>query len=98
MRLAWISALQSALSQLVTSLAVLAVLWVAVPLVGAGQLSGVALAVVVLAALDSFEAVAPLSLAAHNLRTSLPATTALPSKWPTGVRRWSIRSNRCRPE
>jgi len=77
MRLAWISGLQAALSQLAANLGVLAVLGVAVPLVGSGQLAGVTLAVVVLASLASFEAVAPLSLAAQNLRTSLPAARRL---------------------
>jgi thiol reductant ABC exporter CydC subunit len=76
-RLAVIGALQTALLSLVTSLAALVVLALAIPLVRGGQLDGVLLAVLVLAALASFEAVGPLPAALQHLDSSLAAARRL---------------------
>ncbi len=71
-RLAWINGLQSALGSLLLSLAVLAVLWTAIPVI-----QGIDLAVVALAALASFEAVLPLPAAFQHLESSLEAARRL---------------------
>jgi thiol reductant ABC exporter CydC subunit len=76
-RMAWIGGLQNALGVLLTSLAALAVLIVAIPLVNAAQIPGVNLAVIVLAAMASFEAVQPLPLAAQYLESTLEAARRL---------------------
>ncbi len=72
-RMAWISNLGGSLTGLLMNLATLAVLMVAIPLVAAGELDGVALAVLALAVIASFEAVAPLPTAAQYLESSLEA-------------------------
>ena len=72
-RLASISGLTGALDNLLASLAGLALLIVATPLVRAGRLDGVNLAVVLLAAAASFEAVVPLGQAAQHLEGSREA-------------------------
>lgn len=77
MRLAWAGGAGNALGQLVANLTLLAVLVVAIPLVGGGQLDGILLAVVSLVVLASFEAVAPLPQAAQTLEASLKATRRL---------------------
>jgi thiol reductant ABC exporter CydC subunit len=66
-RLAEVRGLNAALVALFTSLAAVTLLAVAIPLVTGGRLDGVLLAVVPLAAMASFEAVAPLSLSAQLL-------------------------------
>ncbi len=66
-RLAEVRGLNAALVALATSLAAVTLLAIAVPLVTTGRLDGVLLAVVPLAAMASFEAVAPLSLSAQLL-------------------------------
>lgn len=76
-RLAVLGAAQTALLSLVTSLAALVVLVLAIPLVRGGQLDGVLLAVLVLAALASFEAVGPLPAALQHLDSSLAAARRL---------------------
>ncbi len=76
-RMAAIRGLHSALGSLLTSLAVLALLVLAIPLVRAARLSGVDLAVLTLAAAASFEAVLPLPLAAQYLESSLEAARRL---------------------
>ncbi len=76
-RLAALGAVQTALLSLVTSLAALVVLVLAIPLVRGGQLDGVLLAVLVLAALASFEAVQPLPAALQHLDSSLAAARRL---------------------
>ncbi|MBE7552451.1 MAG: thiol reductant ABC exporter subunit CydC [Anaerolineales bacterium] len=76
-RLAWLTGLHSALSVLLTALATLAMLVVAIPLVRSGQMDGVYLGLVVLAALASFEAVTPLAAAFQNLDGSLAAAKRL---------------------
>ncbi|GAB4541576.1 MAG: thiol reductant ABC exporter subunit CydC [Anaerolineae bacterium] len=72
-RMARVSGLGDALSGLLMNLATLAALLVAIPLVTAGELDGVSLAVIVLAVMASFEGVAPLPLAAQYLAHSLAA-------------------------
>jgi len=76
-RLAVIGAAQTALISLTGSLAALSVLILAVPLVRGGQLDGVLLAVLVLAALASFEAIGPLPAALQHLDSSLAAARRL---------------------
>ena len=76
-RMALFSALQTALISLVTGLTALAILILAAPLVRAGRLEGVLLAVLVLAALASFEAVQPLPAAFQHLSRSLTAARRL---------------------
>ena len=71
--MARLSALQSALSGLLANLGLLALLSVAIPLVRAGQIDGVYLAMLCLVALSSFEAVQPLPLAAQYLENNLAA-------------------------
>ncbi|GAB4458547.1 MAG: thiol reductant ABC exporter subunit CydC [Anaerolineae bacterium] len=70
--MAWIAGLQGALGSLSVSLAVLAVLWAAIPIV-----EGIDLAVLALATLASFEAVLPLPAAFQNLESSLEAMRRL---------------------
>jgi thiol reductant ABC exporter CydC subunit len=72
-RMAWIEGLGGSLTGLLMNLATLAVLMVAIPLVTAGELNGVALAVLALAVIAGFEAVAPLPTAAQYLESSLEA-------------------------
>lgn len=76
-RMAWVGGLQNAAGSLLTSLAALAVLVVAIPLVDAARVSGVHLAVLVLAAMASFEAVLPLPVAAQYLESTLEAARRL---------------------
>ncbi len=66
-RLAQVRGLNAALVALFTSLAAVTVLAIAIPLVTGDRLDGVLLAVIPLAAMASFEAVAPLSLSAQLL-------------------------------
>jgi ATP-binding cassette, subfamily C, bacterial CydCD len=67
----------SALTTLLVNLGMLAVLVLAIPLVTAGQLPGVMLAVLTLSALAGFEAVMPLPLAAQTLSSSLQSARRL---------------------
>lgn len=76
-RMTRISALHGALSGLLMNLATAALLVAAIPAVNAGALSGVALAVLVLAVISSFEAVLPLPQAFQTLETSLEAARRL---------------------
>ncbi|NLX11548.1 MAG: thiol reductant ABC exporter subunit CydC [Chloroflexi bacterium] len=76
-RMARIDALQNALGALLVSLAALAVLAAAIPLVHAGQIDGVLLAVLVLATISSFEAVLPLPQAFQHLSSNLEAARRL---------------------
>lgn len=77
MRLAWPGGISNALVQLTGNLTLLGVLLAAIPLVRAGQLDGVLLAVVALVTLASFEAVAPLPQAAQMLEASLESARRL---------------------
>ncbi len=72
-RMAWIGGLHSSLAGLLTNLAVLAVLVIAIPLVGEAKLDGVYLGLLILAVMSSFEAVSPLPLALQYLGNSLEA-------------------------
>ena len=76
-RLAGIGGLNNALGSLLTSVAVVVVLALAIPLVTAGRIAGVSLAVLALATAASFEAVLPLPLAAQFLASSLAAARRL---------------------
>jgi thiol reductant ABC exporter CydC subunit len=76
-RMAWIGGLHGALGSLLTSLAAIMVLVVAIPLVNVGQIAGIYLPVLVLAAMASFEAVLPLPLAAQCLESTLEAARRL---------------------
>ncbi len=73
-RLAAIAALTASLGVLLTSLGVLVVLLFAIPLVNAGRIAGVNLAVLALAVAASFEAVLPLPLAAQHWESCLAAS------------------------
>jgi ATP-binding cassette subfamily C protein CydC len=72
-RMARIGGLGGSLTGLLMNLATLAALIVAIPLVTAGELDGVYLAVIALAVIASFEAVVPLPSAALYLGNSLEA-------------------------
>jgi len=76
-RMARIGGLDAALGALLTGLAVLSVLALAIPLVSAGQLDGVLLAVLALATISSFEAVLPLPQAFQHLESNLEAARRL---------------------
>lgn len=76
-RTAWVGGLHGALGNLAVSLAALAVLVIAVPLVNTAQIPGVYLAALVLAAMASLEAVLPLPLAAQYLESTLEAARRL---------------------
>ena len=72
-KMAFITGLQDALSDLMMNLAMLAVLVLAVPLVAAGEIRGVYLAFLALVILGSFEAVQPLGTAFQFLGRSVAA-------------------------
>ncbi len=76
-RLAALGGMSSALTVLLVNLGMLAMLVLAIQLVGAGQIPGVMLAVVTLAALAGFEAVMPLPLAAQTFSSSRQAARRL---------------------
>ena len=75
--LARVGGMHLALSGLLMNLATLAVLAVAVPLVRAGRVDGVHLALLVMAAISAFEAVLPLPQAFQYLAGSLEAARRL---------------------
>ncbi len=72
-RSALVAGLQSSLSDLATSLAIVTALCLAVPLVAGGEIRGVYLAFVALVVLGSYEAVVPLGTAFQALGRSLSA-------------------------
>jgi thiol reductant ABC exporter CydC subunit len=76
-RMARLGGFQGALTGLLMNLATLAVVAVAIPLVRAGQLDGVYLALLAVAAISSFEAVLPLPQAFQYLDNSLAAARRL---------------------
>ncbi len=76
-RMARLSGLQAALGSLLANLGMGSVLLLSIPLVSAGQMSGVYLAVLALAVLASFEAALPLPVAAQYLETHLAAARRL---------------------
>ncbi len=75
--LAGLTGLSGALTVLLVNLGVLVVLVLAIPLVRAGQIPGVMLAVLALAAAAGFEAVLPLPQAAQTLSSSTQAARRL---------------------
>jgi ABC-type multidrug transport system fused ATPase/permease subunit len=75
--MAWLTGLHTALSGLLANWSTLAILLIAIPLVSQGQLDGVYLALLVLAALASFEAVLPLPEAFQHLESSAAAARRL---------------------
>ncbi len=76
-RMAFISALEQALNDLMSNLALLALLALAIPLVAARAINGVYLGFLALIILASFEAVLPLGQAFQFLGTSLAAAERL---------------------
>jgi len=76
-RVVQLAALNDALGGLLANLAAAALLVVLVPLVRNGQLDGVSLAVLLLATLASFEAVAPLPAAFQQLENNVAAARRL---------------------
>jgi ATP-binding cassette subfamily C protein CydC len=72
-RMAFITGLQDALSDLVMNLAMIAILVLAIPLVARGEIHGVYLAFLALVILGSFEAVQPLGTAFQFLGRSVGA-------------------------
>jgi thiol reductant ABC exporter CydC subunit len=76
-RLAWVRGLTNGLGALCTGLAGVAVLALAIPLVTAGQIDGVLLALLPLTAIACFEAVQPLAQSLQLLETSRAAAARL---------------------
>jgi ATP-binding cassette subfamily C protein CydC len=76
-RMATTAGLSTALISLLTSAAAILTLVIAIPLVHSGELDGVMLAVLVLAAITSFEAVQPLPAAYQHLSSNLEAALRL---------------------
>lgn len=76
-RLANLRGVANGLTALLTGGASLAILIIAIPLVGGGQLDGVYLALLPLAAAAAFEAVGPLALAYEHLGAGSAAATRL---------------------
>jgi len=76
-RMAHLAGFQIGLNSLLTGLGIWLVLLLAIPLVSSGQMDGVNLAVVVLAAMASFEAVQGLPNAAQYLESNLQAAGRL---------------------
>ena len=71
--LAMVRGLTNALAVLLTGLAALTVLWLAIPLVTVGRIEGVYLALLPLTAIASFEAVQPLAVALQHLQANRAA-------------------------
>ena len=76
-QMARIGGLDAALGALLTGLAVITVLALAIPLVSDGRLDGVLLAVLALATISSFEAVLPLPQAFQHLESNVAAAQRL---------------------
>ena len=72
-----LAGLSNALSGLLVNLTAIAILAIAIPLVGQGGLNGVYLALLVVVAIASFEAVGPLPLALRQLESHLSAARRL---------------------
>lgn len=64
-RLVWVSAWTNASNGLLTNMTMVAVLWLAIPLVSSGRLEGYLLPVITILVMASFEAVTPLATAAQ---------------------------------
>ena len=76
-RISSLNGINSGLSLLLLNLTVLALLWIAIPLVTQGSINGVSLAVILLMGMASFESVANLPQAAVMLNSSLEAAKRL---------------------
>jgi ATP-binding cassette subfamily C protein CydC len=76
-RLAALGGLNSGVSLLLTNLTLLLIIYAAIPLVNAGTISGVTLAVISLVTLASFEVITPLNPAAQNFNASRAAAHRL---------------------
>lgn len=76
-KMGWINGFQAGSGNLLTNLSVWVILFIAINMVNAGQLDGVYLSVLALAATASFEAVLPLSQAAQYLETGLQSARRL---------------------
>jgi ATP-binding cassette subfamily C protein CydC len=76
-RLTTLAGASNALALLSANLTVLVLVWVMIPLVGDGLLTGITLAVVAQVAMASFEAATPLPTAAQQLSLSISAGKAL---------------------
>ncbi len=76
-QLTTVNALGSGIYLLILNFTILAILWAAIPKVNSGDLSGVTLAVLILAASASFEAVVSMPSAAANLNASLDSARRL---------------------
>jgi thiol reductant ABC exporter CydC subunit len=76
-RLAWIRGGGDALAAFITGLAALVILFLAIPLVTGGEIDGVYLALLPLAAIASFEAVQPLANAMGQTEASLKSAQRL---------------------
>ncbi|MBN2146718.1 MAG: thiol reductant ABC exporter subunit CydD [Anaerolineales bacterium] len=75
--LGWINGLQAALAGLLAHLGALAILTLSIPLVENEKLDGVLLGMLTLAALTSFEGIAPLGAAAQHLQSNLASARRL---------------------
>ena len=73
----WVNAVSNGMTIIITNLTLWMILIVLIPLVRANQLDGVILAVISLVTIASFEAVAPLPVAAQNLSASLESANRL---------------------
>ncbi len=76
-RMVWGSAWINAGNGLLANLTMVAILWLAIPLVSSGQLEGFLLPVVVMLSMASFEAVTPLAVAAQYHSASLESGARL---------------------
>ncbi len=76
-RMSRVSGLSNALTGLLMNVSIIALLIVAIPLINAGQLDGVYLALLVLAAIASFEAILPLPSIFQQLESQLAAAQRL---------------------
>ncbi|MGD9092227.1 MAG: thiol reductant ABC exporter subunit CydD, partial [Anaerolineales bacterium] len=76
-RMAWVGGIQDSLGFLLANLCMWLVLVLAIPLVVGGQMESLYLAVVMLAALASFEATLPLPLAAQHMESNVNAAERL---------------------
>lgn len=76
-KLSLIAGLNNGVSLLLTNLTLLVILWVAIPSVNQGTISGVSLAVITLVVLAAFEAVAPMNVAAQTYNAALSAAQRL---------------------
>ncbi len=90
-----VNAAGSGIYLLVVSLTLLGIMWFAIPLVNSQEMSGVALAVLIMAAGASFEATASLPSAASNLNSSLASARRLFSI--DGTAQSSVEIGHCEP-